>query len=873
MLRRSTLLAAGFTLATLRHAVAEPRLATDVIPTAQAVELTVDPTLPDYGGRVAIDLDVRIATSSFALHAVGMSISNVSLEAGERHLAIRHAVADGRLTIETHAPLAVGRHRLSVEFARPFGQRAHGLYRVEKNGRHYSYTDLEPTGAREVFPCFDEPAFKIPFTVSAIVPEMNEVLANAPIASSTRGLDGRKTVRFQATPPLPTYLFALMSGPFDTRDLPGLGVPGRVVTTAGDAGNVELAATTTAPLLKALETWFGSPYPYAKLDLIAVPEYWAGAMENPGAITYSERVLVLDPARITLADRRRQFRITAHELAHQWFGDYVTMQWWDDVWLNESFADWMGDKITTMVHPEVGIELEELARIQGTMAEDARPSAEPIRRPVAAAEEALRNVGTVYLKGKSVLGMFELWMGADKFQAGVRQYLANHAWGNATADDLWAALSEAADADVASALRTFVDQPGVPIVEVEATDGGVRLSQRRFHPAGTKVTPLTWQIPVGLRYARGGAIETREVLLDGRSTTVRLGDRAIDWIMPNRGARGWYFWKLPEGMLRQLLLDPGSRLPDPRERIGLLGNLGALFRVGELRAQLYLDTLAALANDENPQVVSAVLTEIGELDRTFVSARLERDFATWIRRTLGPTLARYGREAVAGEDELVSLLRPRLLLLLGDQGQDGEVRAFADAAAARYLQDPMAVDPAIAEVLVALYAQRGDARLYDEIRSRFETARDPGDRSRFLATLGEFRDPAIRARALRYAIEGPLRSPEVTDIAESMGRTRTGRDPVWTWFTDNYDKILERAPGPTQPWLAYFASNCDARRITEAEKFFADPRHQVPGTLETLAKVLDAARDCVSLKSRSGRDVATYWAGRPQRGRAAVAGE
>ena len=235
MLRRSWLLAAALTMATAHLAAAETRLATNVVPIAQAVELNVDPTRPDYGGRAIIDLEVRTATSSFALHAVGMSIVSLELRAGENQVRTRHATADGQLRIESDSPLTVGRYRLYLEFSRPFGQRAHGLYRVEKNGRHYSYTDLEPTGAREVFPCFDEPAFKIPFTVTAIVPEANEVLANAPIASTTRGIDGRKTVRFQPTPPLSTYLFALMSGPFDTRDLPGLGVRGRIVTTA-DSG-------------------------------------------------------------------------------------------------------------------------------------------------------------------------------------------------------------------------------------------------------------------------------------------------------------------------------------------------------------------------------------------------------------------------------------------------------------------------------------------------------------------------------------------------------------------------------------------------------------------------------------------------------------
>ncbi len=267
---------------------------------------------------------------------------------------------------------------------------------------------------------------------------------------------------FKRTPPLPAYLLALASGPFEVTPIPGLSVPGRVITVAGQSRLAANAAQVVPPILAALEGWFGRPYPFEKLDLIAAPEFWPGAMENPGAIVFADSVLLLDPARATGHDRLRLASITAHEIAHQWFGDLVTMAWWDDLWLNESFADWLADKITDQVYPQWKQETAVRVDINGVMGEDARPSAAPIRRPIRSPDEVLENSGVVYEKGKAVLAMFEVFLGPETFRRGVNDYLREHAWGNATSRDLWSALGRAAGRDVGAAMTTFVDQPGLP---------------------------------------------------------------------------------------------------------------------------------------------------------------------------------------------------------------------------------------------------------------------------------------------------------------------------------------------------------------------------------------------------------------------------
>ena len=352
----------------------------------------------------------------------------------------------------------------------------------------------------------------------------------------------RRTVVFKRTPPLPSYLLALAVGPFDTVPITGMSVPGRVVTVKGKGGLAAEAARVAPPLLGALERYFGRPYPFEKLDLLAVPEYWPGAMENPGAITFADQILLIDPAGASVAQRRLLIEVTAHEIAHMWFGDLVTMAWWDDLWLNESFASWMGDKVTQEAFKETEVETRSVEGAQKAMNTDARLTTRAIRQPVGAMDNLLQAADELaYQKGEAVLGMFEAWLGPDVFRQGIRDYLAAHEWGNATAADLWSALSKASGQDVGKPMATFLDQPGVPVVSAMIVDDGksVRLSQQRFVGAGVKAPPAQWQIPVGVKFSDGGVVQTKTFLLTSASQDFKLGvkNKVVDWIHPTRRAR------------------------------------------------------------------------------------------------------------------------------------------------------------------------------------------------------------------------------------------------------------------------------------------------------------------------------------------------
>src|SRR5207247_4365615 len=374
--------------------------------------------------------------------------------------------------VASSRPHAPGSYALDVDFTAKFNLQAASLYRLKVENDWYSFTQFEATDARGAFPCWDEPEFKIPFQITLVVPEAHLAIGNTPIESETVA-DGQKTVVFEKTPPLPAYLLAIATGPLETVPIEGMRVAGRIVTIKGASGLAAEAARVTPPLVAALEKYFGIPYPYRKLDLLAVPEFWPGAMENAGAITFADQILLIDPHVASGDQKRRLVSIAAHELAHMWFGDLVTMRWWDDLWLNGSFASWMGGKIGDQVFPGGRLQIAQVGGMQSAMRSDGRLSTRAMRQPIEGVENLHQLADELtYDKGQAVLTMFEAHLGPETFRKGVVAYLKAHEWGSATASDLWASLSKTAGRDVAEPMATCLDQPGAPLVAAHLLPGG-----------------------------------------------------------------------------------------------------------------------------------------------------------------------------------------------------------------------------------------------------------------------------------------------------------------------------------------------------------------------------------------------------------------
>ncbi len=842
----------------------EDRLDHRVVPIFESITLELDPSRLEYAGSVKIELEVREATDQFRFHAEDIQLSAVSMTRGGKEIPIDvHPFGSSQIEIQVQDPLESGSIELAIEFSTTFDPRANSLYRMEADGLWYAFTQFESIEARKAFPCWDEPIFKIPYRVTLVVPEGNLAIANTPIESTTNG-EGWKRIRFRDTPPLPSYLLAFAVGPFDTVPIPGMSIPGRVVTIKGRSHLAGEAVKTTPPILAAIEEYFDQKYPFEKLDLIAVPEFWYGGMENPGAVTYAERILLLDPNSTGSEQRRSLASVTAHELAHMWFGDLVTMAWWDDIWLNESFASWMASKIGHEVFPEYRLDVSQVRKVQRAMITDARPSTHAIRRPIEDIANLLQSADILaYSKGESILTMFERYLGPETFRRAVIDYIESNEWGNATAEDLWTSLSRESGKDLFPAMTTFLDQAGVPLVKVELSGKDrLRVRQSRFGNYGVPIPEeKVWKIPVLLKFADERGIHLRNVFLETGEQIVELdAEGNIEWVLPNAGMHGYFRWSVPPRMLDRLVGGASDYL-DARERVGLIGELSAMLDAAVIGGDDYLRYLNSFADDPDPQVIGTLLGALEKVREAFVTGSNEEIFALYVQRTLGPALKLVGMVSVGWEDEEITRFRPDLLDWLGDEGRDRRVLEYADSLARAYMADPASIDPSLKMIVLDLAAINGNRELFDRFREHFETAKDPTERALYLYALGQFRDPALVEEALAYMLEGPVRPMEIFRITRAIGNMRAYDDRLFEWMTDHYDAIVSRVPVEFAAMLPYLAGGCSEERLKRAEEFFSDPANQVPGTMHQLEKITDQVNNCANLREREGDAVSAYLEG------------
>ena len=842
------------------------RLTRDVEPVAQAVQLSLDPAKDDFSGRVRVDLVVATPTTSFRLHALGPIITSASLtDLAGRALPLTWATTEAALGIVTlTAPAEVprGSYSLAIAFDNKFNRAGVGIYKTVSRGDPYLFTQFEARDARRAFPCWDEPAFKIPWQVTLTVPAALAAVANAPVAQeSTDAKAGTKTLEFGRTPPMPSYLVALAVGPFEFIPVPGLSVPGRIVTPRGQSALAVEAARVSPALLSHLETYFGVPYPFAKLDQIAVPEYVFGAMENAGFITYVDRLLLMDPARPSFESKRQLANVAAHEMAHMWFGDLVTMTWWDDLWLNEAFADWMCAKIVDQTHPEYRIYLEQLAAIRGAMRTDALPSVTSIRRPLTARDDPVQAADELtYSKGKGILNMVENWIGPEKFRAAMRAYFTKHRWGNTTAADLWAAFDAASGENVSGLLAGFIEKPGIPFVTFALQSGGkLTLTQTRFANLGDTPAPGRWQVPVVLTWSAKGRIQHERILLKDESQTIDVpGLAEADWIYPNSGEAGYYRWSLPPELNTRLARHAAEL--STLERFGLLDNAGALFNAGKLAGGDYLAFLAAFANDPEPEITEKVAGGLSNIRETFVRADQLKNFNALRTAVLRPALTRIGLRPREGEPPHVAPLRSMLIGSLGGAAADPEVIAYAREVTAQFLKDPASVDSTLATAALGVAAYHGDAALYEVVQTTLEKSATPDARGNLIGTLGQFRDSALVDRALAYSLTEKLNSTEFLSVVRGVAFDVDRRDRAVDWIIAHFDAIKSKAPALYVDYMINFANGGEPAPFEKLAAFLRDPKRSTPFAEKNIVKTGEGVGLRTRLREKEQASVNAYLA-------------
>jgi alanyl aminopeptidase len=863
--RRQPGLLLGLLLICVGHASAEVdplRLTREVAPVAQSVELTLDPAKDDYHGRVLVDLLAQQPFTSFRLHARGPVIRRATLTSndGETVELVAELVNERHGLVRLTAPreLGPGNYRLQAEFTASFQRDGLGLYKTVSRGDPYLFTQFQDTHARKAFPCWDEPSFKIPWQLTLTVPAALEAVGNAPAALESRAGDW-KTIAFGRTPPMPSYLIALAVGPLEYVPVPGLAVPGRIVTPKGQAALAAEAVRLAPPLLARLEEYFGIPYPYAKLDQIAVPEYVYGAMENAGLITYTDRPLLMDPEKPSFVARRRLANVMAHEMAHMWYGDLVTMSWWDDLWLNESTADWICARIAHHVFPEFRLNLQESREIKAAMRSDALPSITAIKRPVTAETELSQLADELtYNKGKGILTMVENWIGPAQFRAAMRAYFVKHSWSNTVAQDLWNAFSATSGDDITGMLAGFIEQPGVPLVSCELqADGRLRLTQRRFHNLGDPQLPGEWRVPVVLRWAKGGEVHRERILLSGPTQVVDIPGLAdADWIYPNAGESGYYRWNLSPALNARL----AGRLDalQPIERLGLLDNTSALFAAGLIDGNDYLAYVTAFGRDPDPDVSTGVIGSIAGLDNTFITPETRAAYHAYQSAILRPILNRIGLRVAEGEPASHGPLRNALYNALGYEAADADVVAECRRLAAVFLKDPAKADPALRGTALAITAYHGDAAFFDTVQATFEQASTPIVRSATLGALGSFRDPALARRALGYSLTPAVNSTEFLGLVRQVGGNPDLRALAIDWVMEHYAAIAAKAPPQYTANLIGVAAGAEPEQFNRLRDFLLAPGRRTEYAEVNIRKAADRLAVRLRLREKEQANVLDY---------------
>ena len=500
------------------------RLPAGARPVQYAVDLTLSPESETFSGAIDIDLEMDAPVRVLWLNATDLTVGDASFTIAGR--TVRPRVVPGGddfIGFETDDPVGPGRAGLHISYTGKSSEKElSGIFRQKEGDDWYIFTQFEATDARKAFPCFDEPAYKVPWQITLHVKKGLSAVSNSPIAAETESPDGMKTVRFAETKPLPSYLVALGVGPFDFAEGPPVGskhVPFRVVVPKGQAAAAAYTVRSTPDLVALLENYFGTPYPYDKLDFLAVP-LMGGAMENAGLITFGRRLILTQPEEERLERQRSFAAIAAHELAHMWFGDLVTMKWWDDIWLNESFASWIEYKIVEQWKPDWDAPVDRVLDRNRAISEDRLVSARRIRQPIESSDDIQNAFDPItYEKGSAILTMLEQWIGAERFQKAVQRHLSAHAWGSADSADFFASLSGEAGKELEPVFRSFVDQGGIPLVTVrvvcaKGSPPSLELAQRRYLPVGSKGSAdQVWKIPVCVRYGSGENVSRQCALL------------------------------------------------------------------------------------------------------------------------------------------------------------------------------------------------------------------------------------------------------------------------------------------------------------------------------------------------------------------------
>jgi puromycin-sensitive aminopeptidase len=846
------------------------RLSRSTLPKSYDLSLRIDPLKDTFCGEVEIDLDILDATSSIELHSVDLGIRNsLVTDAGGAVSVSRTSTNSERETVvfQLSKPLRPGPAKLRIDYDGPLRTDLRGLYLARSGKRRYAATQLEAADARRFFPCFDEPDKKARFRIRVTTPEANSVVSNGAVLRTRRHGSG-KTVTFAETPPLSTYLIALIVGELEASRPRRCGeTPIRVWSVPGKRHLAGFALEAAAESLRRLEQYFGLPYPYGKLDLVAVPDFEFGAMENAGAVTFRENLLLTDPKTVTLAEQKRVAEVIAHELAHMWFGNLVTMAWWDDLWLNEAFATWMAFTIVDRWKPEWQMWLDFDQHRSAAYALDSLRNTHAIYTDVNTPDEATENFDAItYEKGASVVRMVERWLGPRTFRTGVRKYIRRHREGNARAADLWAALEEASGQPIQPVVRPWIERPGFPLVSVRARRwrGRVRLEfrQDRFFASPRESEPARaprWPIPAVIRLQpTRGRSRRKRVLLQGRNDRLDLDFEGLRWAYANADESGFYR-PLHDPALLQALGEDLQRLA-PSERMGLIGHQWAGYRAGKAELAHLLDLIPRLSHEREPAVLLRLMAPLGWLEEQALPRLAKpaaQQFRSWLGEVFAPAFLNLGWRPKPREPDRERLRRAALLRIVGGIAEEPEILAGAAERIRPYLRDRSTLDANLAGPVVELAARFGTKSRYESYLRTMRKANTPQERTRFELALAAFRDPALVERTLATSLTDDVPTQDVVPLLARLLANPAARERTWDFIRTRWEELSSRiSPGIAPRLISALPALQRPIYRRQVAAFFR--AHPIPTAGRTLKQALERFDLDAELRRRALPDLRAW---------------
>jgi puromycin-sensitive aminopeptidase len=838
-----------------------PRL---VIPTRYDLRLEPDLTTATFTGRATVTLTVKQATQTILLNAVDLTITSAVVEGSTDQrlnatIELEDSMQRARLSFPESIP--PGEWRLHISFQGKLNDQLRGFYRStykDKSGATQTMvaTQFEATDARRAFPCWDEPDFKAVFATTLVIDQGLTAVSNTLVASESVEA-GKKVVRFADSIKMSTYLVAFIVGQIEATAPRLIGkTPLRLWTVPGKQPLTPFGHDIAAASLKFFEEYYGIPYPGDKLDLLAIPDFASGAMENLGAITFRETALLVDQQTGTHGELERVADVVAHENAHMWFGDLVTMSWWNGLWLNEAFATFMEMLAVDAWKPEwkrwEAFSVSRAAAFSVDGLHSTRPIEYPVRAPKEA--DAMFDVLT-YEKGASVLRMLEQHIGPAVFRDGVRDYLRTHAYGNADTKDLWVSLGNAAKQPVPELMDGWIFQPGYPLVTARMDgDAELVLSQQRFaYLSQNEPSEQRWQIPVQIRITAGKKSEHRRILLTERETRVGL-PRGAQQLLINEGGQGFYRVRYDDVLLKRLL-DVGVDRLAPTERFNLISDAWATAVSGLMPLPEYLHLTGHFTQERDKNVWAVLLDSLSFLNR-IITADERPSLEAFVRNLISPAVTELGWTPQAGDTDLVRQLRGELIGALGKLGNDPVTQHQAVERYQQYRKDRASVDPNVVPALVAILAHTGNEGRYDEFDERYRTATTPQEERRYLFALAAFQPPVLLQRTLARTVSGKIRTQDAPFIVSAVLGSVYGRELAWAFVKTNWDQMDQLFP---KQGLRRMCGGIVGLATPELEHdvrtFFTSRKIDLGG--KTLEQYLEQLRIAVSFRERELQRIRT----------------